>query len=213
MQDNETEDPFAVHTDEEDPFAASADVKSGPFTPRPALEDLEGRLLVLVPRALDKEAKTPEEWVRKGAQPTREQYTVDMVVLDGGPLTYQYKDKVTKDGATTVQMKEFEVPALPFMWAGVWRSEASIIGQLKRVDGTKKPMLLGVLRKGPQADDRKNGVTWQDIARLTAEWRKNPRGNAPSFSWFIDVEAGETPGARTLAHDWWALAKASGYQL
>lgn len=211
MDENKIEDPFAVGTDEDDPFANADDARQGAgvFTPRPALEDLEGRLIVMVPRGLDREAKTPQTWVDKGAPPTREQYTVDLVVLDGGPLTYQYKDKVVEGNTTRVEEKEYTVDTLPFMWKGVWRTEGSIIGQLKKVDGTSKPMLLGVLRKGPQADDRKAGKTWQDIADAYAVWRRNPRGNPPKFSWFVDVDSAD----RTLALEWWNAARAEGYSL
>jgi hypothetical protein len=205
------EDPFAVGADEDDPFADAATARqgAGTFTPRPALEDLEGRTVIMVPRGLDKEAKTPDMWVAKGAQPTREQYTVDLVVLDGGPLSFPYKDKVTEGNTTRVEEKTFTVDELPFMWKGVWRTEASIIGQLKKVDGTSKPMLLGVLRKGPQADDRKAGVTWQNIAEAFEVWRKNPRGNAPKFSWFVDVDSAN----KELALAWWRAAQASGYSI
>jgi hypothetical protein len=210
------DDPFASSpADEDDPFADSVDAKvgGGAFTPRPVLEDLEGRLIIMVPRELDREAKTPQMWVDKGAKPTREQYTVDMVVLDGGPLTYSYRDKVVDGNTTRMEDKEYTVDTLPFMWSGVWRTEASIIGQLKKVDGTKKPMLLGVLRRGPQADDRRNGKTWQDIAAEFEKWRKNPRGAAPAFSWFVDVEAADVPANKELALQWWRGARESGYTL
>jgi hypothetical protein len=209
----EIEDPFAAHTDEDDPFADAdtARAGSGSFTPRPALEDLEGRLLAMVPRELDKESKTPDIWVQKGAKPTREQYTVDMVLLDGGPLSYTYKDKVTSGNTTTIEEKTFTVDVLPFLWTGVWRSEASLIGQLKKVDGTPKPILLGRLVKGPQAKDRKNGKTIQDVAAEFVKWRANPRGAMPDFSWQVDTDV--TPADQTLAREWWAAAKASGYTL
>jgi hypothetical protein len=208
----EIDDPFAVAQDEDDPFADPETVKAGgAFTPRPALEDLEGRLLALIPRAFDKESKTPQIWVDKGAPATREQYTADMVLLDGGPLTFPYKDKVTEGKTTTVVDKEWTIDVLPHLWQGVWRSEASLIGQLKKVDGTGKPILLGVLRRGPQADDRKAGKTWEDIAAAFTAWRKNPRGNAPKFSWFVDVDV--TPEQAALAREWWKAARAGGYTL
>ncbi|MFL6145603.1 MAG: hypothetical protein ACJ72N_27545 [Labedaea sp.] len=209
----EIEDPFAQHTDEDDPFADADTARAGggSFTPRPALEDLEGRLLAMIPRELDTESKTPDVWVQKGAPPTREQYTVDMVLLDGGPLDYTYKDKVTEGNTTTVTEKTFTVAVLPFLWTGVWRSEANLIGQLKKVDGTPKPILLGRLVKGPQAKDRKNGVSIQDVAAEFEKWRKNPRGAAPSFSWQVDTDV--TPADQTLAREWWAAARANGFKL
>jgi hypothetical protein len=209
----EIEDPFAGHMDEDDPFADADTAKAGggSFTPRPALEDLEGRLLAMIPRELDKESKTPDIYVQKGASPTREQYTVDMALLDGGPLTFTYKEKVTKGNTTTVEDKEFTVDALPFLWTGVWRNESAIIGQLKKVDGTAKPILLGRLVRGPQARDRKAGKTIADVADAFAAWRKNPKGMMPAFSWQIDTEI--TAADSQLAREWWAQARAAGVKL
>lgn len=213
----EIDDPFAQSQDEDDPFANADDSRQGggPFVPKPALEDLEGRLVVMVPRALDKEApKAQQYWKDKNVPETQERYTVDLVVLDGGPLTYTYKDKQqTGNGGVTVTEKEFSVPELPFMFRDAWRNEASIIGQLRKVDGTKKPMLLGVLRKGPQADDRRAGKTWSDIAEAFTAWRASGRGNPPKFSWMVDVDAGEEPQNRRLALEWWNAARAEGYTL
>lgn len=213
MSEDTIADPFAQHTDDDDPFADADTAKAGggSFTPRPALEDLEGRLLAMVPRELDKEAPTPAIYVEKGAPATREQYTVDMVLLDGGPLTYTYKDKVISGQTTTIVDKEFTVDALPFMWTGVWRNESAIIGQLKKVDGTPKPILLGRLVKGPQAKDRKAGRTIADVAAAFEVWRKNPRGAVPAFSWQIDTEV--TPADQLLAREWWTAARAEGFKL
>jgi hypothetical protein len=209
----EIDDPFAQHTDEDDPFADADTAKAGggSFTPRPVLEDLEGRLLAMVPRELDKESPTPQVYVDKGASPTREQFTVDMVLLDGGPLTFTYKEKVTKGNTTTVEDKEFTVEELPFTWTNAWRNESAIVGQLKKVFGTPKPILLGRLVKGPQAKDRKAGATIADVAAAFETWRKNPRGAVPAFSWQIDTEI--TPADQLLAREWWASAKANGFKL
>jgi hypothetical protein len=206
-------DPFAGADPDEDPFATSEDVKSGGFIPRPALEDLEGRLIVMVPRAFMEDAKTPEQFVKMGADPTRQQYTVDLVVLDGGTLTYEYKSsEADGNGGTRKVTKVNTVDTLPALFPGLWVSQASLIGQLRKVDGTRRPLLLGIMRKGPQADDRKAGKTWQDVAAEFAAWRQNPRGNPPKFSWQVDVDA-VTQAHKGLASAWLAAARAEGFSI
>ena len=192
-------DPFGATEVDEDPFATPEDVKSGgTFTPRPRFEDLEGELVVLIPRKLDEEAKDPFN----GG--TREQYTVDLVVLGDGVLTFDYTDRQKDGDKVTETTKEFSAPK-PALFEGMWVPQANIIGQLKKVHGTRRPMVLGVVKRGPQAEDRKAGKTVADIEAAFKKWRANPKGNAPRFSWIVDFEISAEQRATAVA--WWASAK------
>lgn len=205
---SDIDDPFATEPDE-DPFATPDDVKGGAFTPTPPFEALDGHLVVMVPRSFRDDAPIPEEYRTADGPKVRDQYTVDMVILDGPPVTFEYNGPIKVDGkrdrlSTTVT----EFPAL---FTGVWRVEASIVGQLKKVDGSARPMLLGVLRRGPQAKDRQAGKTFEHIAFAFDAWRKNPKGMPPRFSWQIDTAI--TPEQKAAAMSWWNAAKASGFKL
>lgn len=206
---SEIPDPFGGAELDDDPFATADDVKAS-FTPKPTLEDLDGRLLVMVPRAFTDEApKAKQFWKDKNVAETQDRYTVDLVVLDGGPLTYKYYGQPDAQGNRAENENTVEPP---FMWTDAWRNEASLIGQLRKVDGTARPMLLGVLRKGPQADDRKAGKGFAEIAAAFEAFYRNPRLAKPKFSWQMDVD-GVTPAQHAAALDWYRQALNDGFRL
>lgn len=217
---SEVADPFAQTVNEDDPFATAEDVKStgGPFTPRPYLADLVGRLVAMVPRVFEKEAPKRKDRVEPGGKETEERYTVDMAVLDGGDLTFFYQSRVegTED---QYEEKSHTVPAaeLPALWEGVYRTEGSVIGQLRKVDGTARPVLLGRVRRGPQAADKRKGMTADDVEKAYAAYEghlKAGRTNAtrPKFSWFIDVDS-VTEADKEKARQWLKAARANGFTL
>lgn len=212
-------DPFAEAVDEDDPFARPEDVATsyGPFVPRPYLADLAGRLVAMVPRSFDPEAKKPADRIEAGGKDTEERYMVDMALLDGGDLTFFYKSKI--EGKEEWEEKEHTVSAaeIPFLWTNVRRNEGVVIGQLKKVDGKAKPILLGRVRRGPQSADKRNGVTVDQIEEAYAKYEAHLRAgrtNAtkPKFSWVIDVDC-VTDADRAKARDWYAKAKAAGFSL
>lgn len=219
----EIADPFAENVDADDPFATSEDVatSSGPFVPRPYLSDLAGRLVAMVPREFDPEAPKRADRIEAGKDETQERYIVDLVLLDGGELTFYYKSKVQdpKPGQDEWEEKAHTVAAdeIPHLWTRVHREEFAIIGQLKKVDGKARPILLGRVRRGPQAADRRKGMT---IDQVEEAWKvyeghlKAGRVNAtkPKFSWVIDVD-GNTDADREKARAWYAKAKAEGFSL
>lgn len=202
------DDPFGAVEVDEDPFATPEDVKTGKsFTPTPSLEQLERKLLILVPRKFEEDAPVPEAFAKNPGE-VRERYTVDMVVLGSGAFTFQYNAKI--EGSDGREPRDFTVD-LPHLFTDVWRVEASIIGQLRKVDGTQRPMLLGVLRRGPQSKDRQAGKTFEDIEAAFEAWRKNPRGATPRFSWQIDVDV--TPEQKAAATAWYRSAVQDGFKL
>ncbi len=212
-------DPFATAVDEDDPFATSEDVarSSGPFIPRPYLSDLCGRLVAMVPREV-KMVEKRKDRQEAGKDNTEERYTVDMAVLDGGPLTFFYASKV-EGKEDEYEQKEHTIPAeeIPFTWLGVYRTEGNVIGQLKKIDGTARPVLLGRVRRGPQAPDKRKGVTADQVEKLWEAYEAHLRAgrtNAvkPKFSWFVDVDV-VTDADRALARQWLTAAKAEGFTL
>lgn len=203
---SDLEDPFAgADIDNDDPFATSADLKRG-FTPRPTFEDIEGRLIIMVPRALDENAKVPEQFAKEPGE-TREQYTADLVVLSGGTLSFTYKDRSEKEEREVSVTQE-----LPHMWTGVYVPQASLIGQLKAAHKSPRPMVLGIMRRGPQAADRRAGKTFEDIEGQFAKWVKNPKGAAPKFSWQVDPDI-VTPEQKAIAMQWYRQARENGFSL
>jgi hypothetical protein len=205
----EIPDPFGATDTDEDPFATEDDVKGGSFTPAPKIPDLEGRLVVMVPRAFVDDAPKAKEYQKDASDTTQDRYTADVIVLDGGPLTFEYPGQADDKGNRPTLTSTVE--DLPALFPGRWIFEQAIIGQLKKVDGSARPMLLGVVRRGPQSKDRAAGKTFQDIAAAHEAWRKNPKGNAPRFSWQIDVAV--TPGQKAAALTWWRTATAGGYSI
>lgn len=199
------EDPFAEEANVDDPFATPEDVKAGggPFTPTPSLEALEGRVVLMVPRKFEDDAPIPEAYRQADGPAVRDRYTVDMVVVTGGPLSYWYNAKI--EGSDDREPKEFGPLDLPAVFTNVWRVEASIIGQLRRIDGKARPVLMGKVRRGPQARDR-GKKDFDKIAEEFAGWEKRgKKGSAPRFSWQIDPEV--TPEERAEAISAWKASE------
>lgn len=216
---NAIADPFATETNVGDPFATAEDTKGGggSFTPTPFFDALAGRLIALIPRSFDKEAPKRADRVETGGATTEERYTVDMVVLDGGDLTYWYNKKV--EGSEDRVPTEMTIPAadLPMLYTGVWRTEGNVIGRLKKIDGTARPILLGVVRRIPRAKAKGKGVTTEAVEAAYAAWEaRGKNGPRPEFSWDVVPAASGSPEAdahRALAGSWYAKARAEGFAL
>lgn len=207
---SEIPDPFGATTVDEDPFATADDVKGGTFTPSPPLEALDGKLVIMVPRKFVDDAPVPEQWKKAGGATIRDRYTVDLVVLGAGEFTFQYMAKV--DGKEEREEQSHTV-TLPALFTGKWVHESAIIGQLRKVDGTSRPLLRGILRRGPQADDRRAGKTFADVEAAFAAWMRNPRPNqTPKFSWQVDVD-GVTAEQAAAALTWYRNAVQNGFTL
>lgn len=213
-------DPFAAPAavyEEFDPFATSSDVKSnGVFVPRPPIESLAERLIVMVPRSFDAEAKVSEYLQAKGFPETREEWTIDLIVLDGGELSFEYRAKKenTEDEyepkTMTVTEFPFEVPNFKVSWA-------NMIGTLNKLSASPRPFGLGRIRAGYSAKDMRKGKTFEMFAAEMSEWeekvRKNPRtaGERPKPKWHFVMD--ESPQALALARAWWTDAKARGFKV
>lgn len=215
------DDPFATPaTDEaamDDPFATADDVKSsGVFVPRPPVEILENRLLVMVPRSFDKEAKVSDYLRSKGFPETREEWTIDLIVLDGGPMEYTYRSKV-QGKENEFEDKTMSVDEFPFTVPGFRVSWANIIGSLNKLDASPRPFGVGRIKGGYSAKEMRNGRTFEEFAQELAAWeekvKKSPRtaGEKPKAKWHFVID--ESDDAMAKARAWWAVARAEGFKV
>lgn len=194
-------DPFTAATDTDDPFATSSDFR-GEFTPSPPIESLAGRLLVMIPRKFDPSAKDPFD---PDGVKTRELYTVDLTVLTGGTLEFQYKSKGDPERGTADEWKTVTITEFPHTIAGFWVPQGGLIGKLKQSHDKGVPF-LGVLEMGPQKTQRDKGVTAAQVQADYASWvRRGKPGNAPKFAWSMPDPS---PAQRQIAVAWWVANKA-----
>lgn len=198
-------DAFTAPADMDDPFATSSDYRGGDYTPSPTLEALQGRLVVMIPRVLDPNAKDPNN-----PGDTREQYTVDLTVLDGGRLTYFYNVKGDPEKGTQDETKEWVVEDIsgdkPFTVTGYWVPQGGVIGKLKKAHKDGRPY-LGVPGMVPTKADRDRGVTAAQVRQNVAAWvARNRQGARPRYTWTL-----EDPDTtqRGIAVAWWKANRES----
>lgn len=192
-------DPFTAPVDMDDPFATSSDYRTGDFTPSAPLESLKGRLVVMVPRSLDPNAADPNNPGK-----TREQYTVDLYVLNGGRLSFWYKVKADAERGTPEEMKEYVVdnvsPTEPFVVLNYWVPQGAIIGKLKKAHANGRPF-LGTVAMIPVKADRDKGKTAAQVEAEVAAWiERNRVGARPRYTWVLNDP---TPEERAAAIGWW----------
>lgn len=201
-----TPDAFTPATDVADPFAVGSDFR-GDFTPSPNLEALQGRTLVMIPRKLDPNAKDPND---PTGQKTREVFTVDLTVLDGGRLEFIYKEKGDPEKGTQDTLKTFTVenisPESPFTVEGFWVPQGGLIGRLKKAHANGAPF-LGVLAMVPTKDQRNRGITAAQVRQDYAQWVQMGRQTArPKYAWNLEDP---TPAQRAAAVSWWGRVRST----
>jgi hypothetical protein len=205
-------DPFAVE-DEYDPFATADEATSaGQFVPWPGIEAVAERLVVLVPRAHDKEAKVSEYLQRTYNLPaTREEWRADLVVLDGEvPFRYTFQAKDKEGDGFHEETHQFD--ALPALIPG-WRvSWGNIIGVLNRISDSPKPFALGRIRGGYGAAEMRKGKTFEQHAAEMEAYYRAPKGKQqPKTVWHLVVS--DDAADRTTALAWWKQAHAEGFKI
>lgn len=199
-------DPFnGVDVDTSDPFATGETVNAGGnFRPTPSPEALAGRLVVYIPRSFRKDALVPKDFAKVQGE-TREEWRADLYVIDRAPLTYTAKRTDQQTQAVTTETITLAAEDMPAEFLDIFVAQAALIGQLRKVDGTAKPLLMGVLRRGPKADQKRAGKTFAQVEAEYAAWMANMakgiRGTEPAFSWQVDVDV--TPDQRAAALAWW----------
>jgi hypothetical protein len=193
--------PAGKLADMEDPFATSSDIKSGGvWTPRVPFEEIEGRMVVMVPKSFDPKAKNPFP----GGEVEREEFRVDLVVLDGDPFTYEYTERNQDDPTGPRIEKEMRVDSFPFTALSQTVAQGGLIKKLKPIfeDGR---LFMGVMAYAPYAADAKNGATIDSTTRIVKAWiEKGRKGTKPQYTWALDDRASVlTPERRALAVAWW----------
>jgi len=169
-------DAFTPNADADDPFATSSDYRGGDFTPAVPLENLQDRLVVMIPRKFDPEAPNS---LKPGE--TREQYTVDLYVLSGGRLSYFYNVKANPERNTPAETKEMIIddvsPQTPFEIKGYWVPQGGIVGKLKQAHKEGRPY-LGVPAMMATKADRERGKTSAQVRAEVAAWISRGRQGA-----------------------------------
>lgn len=203
-------DPFnGVDVDQSDPFATGETVNSagGSFRPTPGPDALHGRLVVYIPRSFRKDALVPKDFAKVQGE-TREEWRADLYVLGAQDLTYVATRTDRETGMKTRETITIPAADMPVEFLDTFVPQAALIGQLRKVDGTAKPLLMGVLRRGPKADQR-GKKSFDDIERDYQTWMENMgRGvktSEPGFSWQVDVDV--TPAQKAEALAWWNATK------
>lgn len=202
----QTVDPYTPASDVDDPFAVNSDYR-GDFTPAVPLDNLQGRLVVMIPRSFDPNAKDPFD--PTGVK-TREQYTVDLYVLTGGRLSYYYTQRADAEKGTPEETKEMVIenvsPTEPAAWPNYWVPQGGIIGKLKKAHEEGRPF-LGVVAMVATSADRKRGVTNEVTRRVVKEWIERGRqGARPRYTWALDDP---TPDLKAVAIEWWKRERAN----
>lgn len=201
-------------SDPSNPFAtqqaAAAEVGGGgQWDPRIPLDAIEGRMIVLVPKSYTDQAPVPKDFNPKEGE-VREEYRVDIIVLDGGTLTYEETFKESKDADP--QKREVTVTEFPYVRRGQTIAQGQLVRALKGADKTGM-FLYGVLTRVPQLRDSKLYPTPEALAEARKAWiaalSAGKSGvTEPRYTWGLD----ERPQALTqerinLALAWWEAEK------
>jgi hypothetical protein len=137
--------PMTASYDDADPFDAPA-----PQRPRgPRLQEMYGRLLLVIPHRL--EENIPNRLDNKGG--TQDRMTADVIVLDGGPISYGGKPEKLPP------VPHDKVGAIPFRQDKMFISAVGLISQCrealaKKVTQGRPGMVLGRLMTGQATGDQ-----------------------------------------------------------
>lgn len=203
-------DPFATQDDDFDPFATPDEATAGgPFIPWPSIEAVSERLVVMVPRTFDAEAKVSEYAQQKyGMKATQEEWRVDLVVLDGGRLEYAYRAKEGDDFTEAKHVIE-ELPALIPGWRV---SAGNIMGVLNKVSKLSTPLALGRIRPGYTKKQMDGGKTFAEFAAEREAFYASPRGRTqPKPVWHLVVS--DAPEDKAVALAWYRSAVTEGFKI
>lgn len=189
-----------------DPFGRSSEYagQGGAWDPRVPFDDIEGRACIFVPKSFRDDAPDPFNEGEK-----REEWRVDIVVLEGPVFSYTAKIKESKD-AEAVE-KTIEVNEFPATFRSQSISQGQLVAALKGVDkDPAKLFLFGVLTRVPQKRDA-GKYTIESIAASRAAYveyvkrtGKTEPDNRQRSTWNLDDrEQVLSPQRFALARAWW----------
>lgn len=209
--------PAAPVANMSNPFAtqsagtAAAGGGGGQWDPRVPFDLLEGRMIVMVPKSFTDKAEVPAMFNPKEGE-TREEYRVDIVVLDGGPFHFEYNFKASKDAEPEKRM--WEVAELPSTHRGQTVAQGQLVKALKGVDKSGA-FLYGVMTMFPQLRDAGLYPTPEALAEARKAWiaalSAGQKGiSEPRYTWGLDERPHIlTPERINLALAWWETEKAN----
>jgi hypothetical protein len=193
-----------------DPFGTSSQFAGqggATWDPRVPFDEIADRTIVMVPRSFDANAKDPHN---EGQ--TREEFRVDLVVLDGAPFSFTYKHRPAKDADPVEAV--FEVAKFPFVFRSQTITQGQLVKLLKGIEAAPdKLMATGVLKRVPQFRDA-GSITIDSIAESRAkyiEYVKRTGKTEPDtrerYSWaLVDHPKYMTDDRWALARAWWDKA-------
>lgn len=154
-----------------DPFAGGATATDDPFNQPtgggnfPKLEDLEGYLLMIEPKAI-----TP---------------VVDKFHKPKDGETQRMKDRVT------CNVVVFQADGSRQTFRGMYISQAGLVPQLQQIltdANPNRPFVLGVLGMLPNKQSKLDGIDTREKLKAAIEkWvRSSGKGNKPGYFWGLD---------------------------
>lgn len=206
--------PAGALADMDDPFATSSEVKTGGmFTPRVPFEDIEGRTVVMIPRSFDPTARDPFD---PDGKKTREEFRIDLVVLDGAPFEYEYAARDENDKTKKIY-RTMKVETLPFVALSQTIAQGGLVAKLKGITGipgrdapkttftTAPRLFLGVMRYAPYRAAENRGATIESVTAEVQDWiRRGRKTTKPDYTWALDDRPHVlTPERRAVAGAWW----------
>jgi hypothetical protein len=177
----------------------------GMFVPTPPYEALIGRTLVYVPRTFDENAKDPFD---PDGVKTRKLWTCDLYVVDGGRLSFWYKQKADlqatppRPAAQVEHVVEDVSPQTPFFVPGFWVAQAAIVPKISAV-AEKRQWLVGTPVRGAQKAQQKDGATDESVRQEHQAWvDRGKQGPEPKFLWLIEDASSE---GMARVHEWYGI--------
>lgn len=205
--------PVTTPVNVDNPFAKQSEGRAaagggGDWDPRVPFQDIEGRMVVMVPKSYRDDAPIPEKFNPKQGE-VREEYRVDLVVLDGEPFSFTHTFRASKDAEPEEKVKE--VTEFPFVARGQTVAQGQLIRALKGAEKNGQ-FLYGVLTRVPQLRDAKQYPTPEALAAARKQWiadlSAGKNATEPRFTWGLDERpAALTPERVNLAAQWWELEK------
>lgn len=154
-----------------DPFAADAATPADPFgDPNaggafPKLEDLEGTLVLIRPKAIQMVADRYHKPAPGETQRQKKRATADVTVFTGGAHT---------------------------TYRNMYISQVGLVGELERIlddANPNRPFVLGVVGMLPNKAAKDNGIdTREKLKAAIAAWvAKGGKGDKPGYFWGLDA--------------------------
>lgn len=210
------ETPAGPVQDMSNPFATQAEGSAaigsgGQWDPRVPFDLIEGRMVVMVPKSYRNDAPIPAAFNPKEGE-TREEYRVDLVILDGSPFSFEYNFKASKDAEP--EKRKWEVTSFPSTHRGQTIAQGQLVRALKGVDKEGK-FLYGVMAMVPQLRDQGLYPTPEKLAEARKAWiaalTAGQRGvSEPRYTWGLDDRPHILTTERiNLALAWWETEKAT----